>query len=419
MAMKPTHSTLRSILALGAAILAFGCSDSGTGLTKKGTGVLVIRLTDAPFPTSEVKSVDVHIVRVDARTSVVDDATADEALSDASSSASGWKTVARPDAPIDLLSLQHGNSLALGQSALPAGTYAGFRLVIDQSKSSVTLKSGQVLDGGSTPGIKFPSAEQSGLKIQLAQPLEIVEGAETELVVDFDVANSFVMRGGTIDKNGLLFKPVVRAAITSVPITKAATVRLANATDSSLTLRLNGTALPGASDVSFGTSSACNAVSGPASAITVTRGSANMLLSGLSATTLTSGHPTTFVAYPGPIVGAVFFATLANDYVPVAGQGGFRVFNGTGLSAPIDVYVTASGAPLGTATVSSVAAGESSEFVSVAPGSWEIRAAGTGSGTTIMYLPAQALEAGRNTTLVIAPGTSSLTALRGFLVPSC
>src|SRR5207237_281499 len=95
----------------------------------------------------------------------------------------------------------------------PAGTYNGFRLVIDQSKSSATLKNGMVLSGGSTPGIKFPSAGQSGIKIVLAQPVVIVAGTETDLLVDFNVDQSFVMRGNTVDQNGLLFKPVVNASI--------------------------------------------------------------------------------------------------------------------------------------------------------------------------------------------------------------
>jgi hypothetical protein len=134
---------------------------------------------------------------------------------------------------------------------------------------------------------------------------------------------------------------------------------------------------------------------------------------------VTSGHPATFVAYPGAIVGAVLFSSLANDYVPTSGHAGFRVFNGTGLTSPLDVFVTPSAAPLGTATVSNVAVGASSEFVSVPPGSFEIRAAGTGTTTAIMDLSDQLLEAGRNTTLVIAPGLTTMAPLRGFLVPSC
>ena len=414
--MKPNHSTLRSVLALCAAILAFGC-DSGTGLTKGGTGILKIRLTDAPFPTDEVRSVDVFIVRVDARTSDVGDAEADQALSDESSSASGWKTIVRPNGVFDLLSLQDGHSLVLGQSAIPAGTYAGFRLVIDQSKSSVTLKTGLVLNGGSTPGIKFPSAEQSGLKIQLAQPLLIKPETETELVVDFDVAKSFVMRGNTIDRNGLLFKPVVRAAITNLALTNAR-VRLANATDSPLSLLQSGSSLPGSSDIAFGANSACNSVAVSTASFSIVRGVDSIPL----AVTLTAGHPTTFVAYLAAApANAVTIAPLENQYVPETHQAGFRVFNSSTPGSPINVFVTAEGAPLGTPTFSNIAAGASSGFVSLPPGTaYEIRAVGTGTNAPpIMELHNQALNPDENTTLVVAPPTSSTAPLRGFLVPSC
>src|SRR5207248_8382515 len=134
-------------LAIGGAVLAIACSDSAS----PSSGILVTRLTDAPFPTDQVKSVDIFVVRVDARQSDVSDDGANEALSAESSASSGWKTVATPNASFDLLSLQHGIAATLGQAMLPAGSYNGFRLVIDQDKSSATLKSGLVLSGGSTP----------------------------------------------------------------------------------------------------------------------------------------------------------------------------------------------------------------------------------------------------------------------------
>ena len=416
--MTPLRSTIFTGFALGATLVAFACSDSGsTNPRSGGSGILVTKLTDAPFPSDQVKSVDIYVVRVDARTSEVSDADADQALSDESSSAGGWKTIASPNARFDLLSLQNGNSLVIGQSVLPAGTYGGVRLVIDQSKSSVTLKDGQVLSGGSTPGIKFPSAGQSGLKILLAEPVQIVAGTETELLVDFDVANSFVMRGNTIDKNGLLFKPVVKASVTNLALTNAR-VRLANATDSSLTLLRSGTALPGASNLAFGASSACNSVNAALPALTVTQGAGNTLLGGFTPTFI-PGHPVTFVAYPGATPGAVSFATLVSDYVPTIGQAGFRVFNGTALTAPFDAYITAPAAPLGTATVSNVAAGAASGFVSVPAGASQIRLTANQSTTVLLDFGNQTLDANQLTTLVIAPPATGQTALRAFLVPAC
>lgn len=420
--MKPLQHGVRSTLArwtiaLGAVLFALGCSDSNsTSPLPAGSGRLVVRLTDAPFPTSEVKSVDIFIVKVNARTADVDEEDADQALDDKSAEDNGWKTVGEPNKSFDLLSLRNGTTATLGEAVLPAGTYNGFRLVIDQSKSSVTLKSGTVLDGGSTPGIKFPSAAQSGIKIVLSEPVEIKAGTQTELVVDFDVENSFVMRGNTIDKNGLLFKPVVHASITNLALTHSR-VRLANATDVKLTLLQNATALPGSTDIAFGTSSACNSVPVADPKLTVLQAGSTTPLA--LTPTLVAGHPSTFVAFPGTGT-TVLFETLANDFTPAAGQAGLRVFNATSLATALDVYVTAPAAPLGTATFTNVAAGKASAFVSVPAVESQIRITNTGTTANPIDLGNQTLGAGVNITLIIAPpAPNTTTPPRAFVVPSC
>jgi hypothetical protein len=395
--------------------LALGCSESTSPLPK-GSGRLIVRLTDAPFPTSEVKSVDIFVVKVNARTADVDEEEANENLDDESSSSGGWKTIGEPNQSFDLLSLRNGHTATIGEAVLPAGTYNGFRLVIDQGQSSVTLNSGMKLDGGSTPGIKFPSAAQSGIKIVLAEPVEIKEGTETDLVVDFDVENSFVMRGNTIDKNGLLFKPVIHASITNLALTHSR-VRLANATDVKLTLLQNATALPGSSDIAFGTSSECNAVPVADPMLTVLQAGSTTPLA--LTPTLVAGHPSTFVAFPGTGT-TVNFETLANDFTAAAGQAGLRVFNATAITTAFDVFVTAPNAPLGTPTLTNVAAGKSSAFVSVAAGQVQIRVTATGTTNNPVDLGTQTLDAGVNTTLVIAPGAAATpTVPRGFVVPAC
>ena len=187
--------TIRLFAALAISTVALAaCSDSsGTG-----TGLLRVRLTDAPFPFSEVARVDVYVVRVDARKApTTEAATADETNHE------GWTTVATPNALVNLLDLRNGKTLALGETPLPLGSYNGFRLILDTSKSSITLAD------GSTPPISFPSAGQSGLKVKLDEPVEVTEGGST-LILDFDVGRSFVMRGNR-PANGFNFKPVIRA----------------------------------------------------------------------------------------------------------------------------------------------------------------------------------------------------------------
>lgn len=377
---------------------------------------MVVRLTDAPFLADSLKSVDIFVVRVDARLSDADSSAADHALSDDSSSTNGWKTVASPNASFNLLSLQNGVAATLGQASLAPGTYSGFRLIIDPSKSSVTLKGGQVLAGATNPGVTFPSASRSGIKIVLSQPVEIVGGTTTTLLVDFNVNDSFVMRGNTIDKNGLLFKPVIKATVTNLALTNA-TVRLINATNSTLNFLQNGTALTGGSSLLFGTSSACSSVNAATPLLSVTLLGTTTPLAGFTPT-LTAGTSFNIVAFP-TTTGGVQFATLSNTFTPVTGQAGLRVSNAGGSTGGLDVFVTAASAPLGTATVANVLAGASSAFVSVPAGSSQIRITSTGSTTVLLDLGSQSLPAVQNTTLVIAPPAVGSTTIRAFLVAGC
>jgi hypothetical protein len=195
--MKITFGTL----AIAASVaLAAGCTGSGDSLALIGTtnGQLNVQLTDAPFPFAEVKRVDIFVVRIDGKIADIDSAEA----ADESDSA-GWKTLVSPNASINLLDLTGGKTSNLGVATLPAGTYRGFRMIIDTDKSTVTL------NDGSHPTVKWPGAGKNGLKIVLDQPV-VVAGTST-LLIDFDIGRSFVMRGNSISQNGLLFKPVIRA----------------------------------------------------------------------------------------------------------------------------------------------------------------------------------------------------------------
>jgi len=418
--MKKYRLGIGATLGAASLILASACSDSGssasiTGDNTSGNGTVVVKLTDAPFSSDSVKSVDIFVVRVDARGSDVDSAATDHALSSDSAASNGWKALATPNASFDLLSLQNGITAALGQASIPAGTYSGLRLIIDPSKSSVTLKSGTKLTNTSSPSVTFPSAAQSGIKIVLSQPVQVVAGTATSLLVDFDVNSSFVQRGNTIDKNGLLFKPVIKASITNTATTNA-TVRLINATNGALAFLQNGTAVAGGSSIAFGSSSSCASVPVSNSGLTVTQSGSTTALAGF-APTLVAGSSTSFVAYPNASNG-VSFATLGNAYTPASGQAGFRVFNATTASTGYDVFVTALNAVLGTATTTNVLAGASSAFVSVPAGSQQIRVVTTGGTSVALDLGAQALTAGQNYTLVIAPPCGS-TAPRAFLVAGC
>lgn len=202
------HSVF-AIAALSLVVGAVACTDN----TSQGSGTMAVSLKDAPFPSDSVKSVDVFVVRIDARQAAADSTEATQEVADDSSAAAGWTTIAKPMAMFDLLTLQNGVDTTLGANVVPAGAWSGFRLVIDPSKSSLTLKDGTVLDGTTTPNVSFPSGSRSGIKIELSAPIAVNANDTTHVVVDFDVANSFVLRGNSISQNGLTFKPVVKGTV--------------------------------------------------------------------------------------------------------------------------------------------------------------------------------------------------------------
>lgn len=203
--------TIGIVAVMATASLAAACS--GTATTAVGNGTMAVQLTDAPFLVDSVKSVDVFVVRVDARVSDADSATAAKGATDDSASTGGWITLAKPSQSVNLLAYQNGAALPLGSASVAAGSYQGFRLIIDPTRSSLTLKNGTVLTSTSTPSVTFPSASRSGIKIVLSQPVTVTANQTTTVLVDFMVGNSFVMRGNSISLNGLIFTPVIRATV--------------------------------------------------------------------------------------------------------------------------------------------------------------------------------------------------------------
>lgn len=207
-----TRKSIVSSLVILAAAAGWACSSSVTGTSR---GAMNVRLTDAPFPTDSVDSVNVFVTRVDVRAAAADSAAADSATSADSAAAHGWITVASPNMVFNLLTLQNGVSADLGTTSLASGHYGAMRLVIDPSQSSVVLKGGLRLTGTSSPNVTFPSGSRSGIKINVTGGFDIVADDTTGVLLDFNLDQSFVMRGNSITQLGLLFKPVVQASVSN------------------------------------------------------------------------------------------------------------------------------------------------------------------------------------------------------------
>src|SRR5215207_4394753 len=170
---------------------AVACSDS----TSAGTGTVGVRLTnesvaafvasdivgtdtESPLAADAVKSVDIFVVRIDAKRQEPSDEDAAAATEESESEKGGWVTVAEPNAAFDLMKLADGTNTFLGDAEVAAGSYNGFRLIIDPAKSSVTLNdaTNTVIGGESIVGLKFPSAAMTGIKINLSSALDVEDG---------------------------------------------------------------------------------------------------------------------------------------------------------------------------------------------------------------------------------------------------
>jgi hypothetical protein len=209
----PHIGRLSGFLAIAGVVTGALACGSDSGVTSQGYGTLEIHLTDAPFPTDSVSRVDLFIVRVDGKQEESDSAQVARGVGDDSAGVDGWMTLATPKQKIELLALRDGVTSMIGTTSVAAGSYRSFRLVIDPSQSSVTLKNGTVLTSTSSPSVAFPSAARSGIKVNLDRPISVSASSTTPMLVDFDVAQSFVIRGNSLDQNGLLFKPVIRGTL--------------------------------------------------------------------------------------------------------------------------------------------------------------------------------------------------------------
>lgn len=153
-----------------------------------------VRLTDAPAPA--LASAQVWISKV---------------YLVGSDGTSRFTITTGPSTKYDLLDFQGGVTALLGDITIPAGDYDQLRMIVDSAR--VTLANGVLFsDGTDSRAMKVPSGPQTGLKVEFGGPVHIAPG-QTSLVVDFDVARSFVFLGPSASPNGALFKPVLHGTV--------------------------------------------------------------------------------------------------------------------------------------------------------------------------------------------------------------
>lgn len=190
--MKMIKETLKlkKIAGLLLAAVAFtsfySCSDDDN--LNEETARVTVRMTDAPGDYDAV-FVDVADVMIKA------DGTAGEE--------EGWTSLGNVQTGVyDLLELTGGVTQLLAEAEIPAGHYSQIRLVLGNNNS--------VIYNGESQSLSTPSAQQSGLKLQLNQELEA--GEQYEFLMDFDVDESIVTAGSA---GGFNLKPVIRLSATA------------------------------------------------------------------------------------------------------------------------------------------------------------------------------------------------------------
>ena len=154
--------------------LFFACQDEKNARIE-------VWLTDDPGDFQEV-NVDVQAVEIH---------------SSATDSENGWRSLEITPTIHDLIKLTNGKETLLGGMDLPGGRLSQIRLKLGENN---TVK----IDDKVLP-LATPSAQQSGLKIQLHQIL--AEGITYKIVLDFDAAKSVIETGN--ETYSLV--PVIRA----------------------------------------------------------------------------------------------------------------------------------------------------------------------------------------------------------------
>ena len=177
---------------VGTCLALNACSkddDTNTG-GGAGTTRFEVRLTDAPANYEEV-NIDIQevLIHTDAN---------------AGTNSSGWQPLTNINPGVfNLLDFANGQDTLLASANLPAGHVSQIRLVLGNNNS---IK----LTDGTTHALSTPSAQQSGLKLQIHA--DLVANVTYVLLLDFDAARSIVQTGNGQYK----LKPVIRVITDAV-----------------------------------------------------------------------------------------------------------------------------------------------------------------------------------------------------------
>lgn len=178
---------LISALIVSVTTLSFfvSCKKNNSG---DGDARLKVFLTDDPGDYEAVY-IDVKDVQIN----VTDD------------TSSGWQSLSGVNAAAyDLLKLVNDNDTLLADAFIPSGKLHQMRLVLGTENYVKVQGTSQLIK------LETPSAQQSGLKLNIQQ--DIQDGVLYTITLDFDVSKSIVRTGN----NKYMLKPTIRTILNAV-----------------------------------------------------------------------------------------------------------------------------------------------------------------------------------------------------------
>ena len=179
MKMYSTRAIQLFLVALLLALFTFSCKKNSNNLVEQPR--LQLRLTDNPH--ADIKEVWIDIRQVE----IIVGNSAQPVILDGVHAG-----------VYNLLELTGGKDTLLADALIPSGTLSQIRLILGDNNYIVTPDGEKIM-------LKTPSAQQSGLKVQLHQ--EVKGGVLYRLSLDFDVARSIVFAGNS---SNVILKPVLR-----------------------------------------------------------------------------------------------------------------------------------------------------------------------------------------------------------------
>jgi hypothetical protein len=230
--MKRKFFGLLIVFLLGFVIGCNEYDENGLDADLQKSGTVVFRITDAPFPSDSVAEANITIDWIKL---LKDDGESEEEIDNGENGEENGENgendngndeengengdennpssvliELKEEITINLLDLSNGKTSVLTEADVPEGIYREIRLHV--------VEAGIMLNDGTTFDLKVPSGDASGLKIKINPPLDVEKETVSEVLLDFDVSRSFVLRGNMkhgYDKVvGFIFKPVVRAVAT-------------------------------------------------------------------------------------------------------------------------------------------------------------------------------------------------------------